>query len=312
MIWIVVALIAFSAALLVLGVAGLVTDSEARLVRRRVQAVPAAGGGFRERRERLGRRRRRESMEAFLEAFGERVGKEQGRRKKVREMLIHAGFRRPNAPFIFVGLRATGAVVFFFAGTFLAAFFGVTAQQRLLMVFGGMLFGWMLPYLIVRRKVRQRQDEVQRTLPDALDLMVVCVEAGLGLNQAMVRVGDEMERISKTLGEELTLVSLEIRAGTPRAEALRNLGYRTGVSDVRGLTSMLIQTDRFGTSVADALRIHADELRTKRRQRAEEAAAKLTVKMVIPIVLFIFPSIFLVILGPAVFHAQELFNMGGG
>jgi tight adherence protein C len=124
-------------------------------------------------------------------------------------------------------------------------------------------------------------------------------------------VGEEMERVSRTLAEELTLVSLEIRAGTPREDALRNLGTRTGVPDIRAFTAMLIQTDRFGTSIADALRIHADELRTKRRQRAEEAAAKLTVKMLIPIIIFIFPSIFLVIIGPAVFHVGAMFDVFG-
>ena len=153
---------------------------------------------------------------------------------------------------------------------------------------GSAILGWMIPFLFLKKKIRARQDELQRALPDALDLMVVCVEAGLGLNQALVRVGEEMDRVSRTLAEELTLVSLEIRAGTPREEALANLGKRSGVSDIRAFTSMLIQTDRFGTSIADALRIHADELRTKRRQRAEEEAAKLTVKMLIPIVMFIF------------------------
>jgi tight adherence protein C len=188
-------------------------------------------------------------------------------------------------------------------------FVSVTPQQRLLALVGSAMLGWMLPFLYLKKKVRARQDELQRSLPDALDLMVVCVEAGLGLNQALVRVGEEMDRVSTTLAEELTLVSLEIRAGTPREEALANLGKRTGVSDIRAFTSMLIQTDRFGTSIADALRVHADELRTKRRQRAEEEAAKLTVKMLIPIVMFIFPAIFLVILGPAVFHVSEFFGM---
>jgi tight adherence protein C len=131
-------------------------------------------------------------------------------------------------------------------------------------------------------------------------MLVVCVEAGLGLNQAIVRVSHEVERISPVLSEQLELVNLEIRAGTAREDALRNLGERTGLDDIRSLTAMLIQTDRFGTSIAQALRVQADTLRTKRRQRAEEAAAKTTIKLVFPLVLFIFPAMFVVILGPAI------------
>jgi tight adherence protein C len=146
---------------------------------------------------------------------------------------------------------------------------------------------------------------LQRALPDSLDLLVVCVEAGLGLNQALVRVSEEIEHVSTVMSDELVLTNLEIRAGTPRDEALRNLGERTGLGDLKSLTAMLIQTDRFGTSVATALRVHSDTMRTKRRQRAEEAAAKTTIKLVFPLVLFIFPAMFVVILGPAVLHILE-------
>jgi tight adherence protein C len=309
MVWVVVMLIAASVSLLVMGVSGVVTDPETRLVRRRLQALPTVGNKVNELRERRRRRKSRESLEAFLEAFGARVG---GKGQiRLRDLLLHAGYRRPSAGRIFLGARALSAALLFTVAFFVAALVDITAQQRLLLVAGVGLLGWMIPFILVKRKVRRRQDELQRTLPDALDLMVVCVEAGLGLNQALVRVGEEMDRVSRTLAEELTLVSLEIRAGTPREEALRNLGHRTGVADIRAFTSMLIQTDRFGTSIADALRVHADELRTKRRQRAEEAAAKLTVKMLLPIIIFIFPSIFLVILGPAVFQVGAMFNVFG-
>ena len=307
MIWIVVFLIAISVATLVMGIAGVVTDPETRLIRRRLQAASPVGMRLNEIREQRRRRKSRESLEAFLEAFGARVSGDK-ERAHLKDMLLHAGYRRPSAGLIFMGSRVVMAGLLLMAGTTLAAFADVTPQQRILFMVGGGLLGWMAPFLFVKRKVRGRQEELQRSLPDALDLMVVCVEAGLGLNQALVRVGEEMDRVSRTLAEELTLVSLEIRAGTPRDEALANLGKRTGVSDIRAFTSMLIQTDRFGTSIADALRIHADELRTKRRQRAEEAAAKLTVKMLIPIVVFIFPAIFLVILGPAIFHVGAFFN----
>ena len=309
MVWAVVILIAASVSLLVMGVSGLVVDPETRLVRRRLQALPTQGIRVTELRERQRRRRSRESLEAFLEAFGTRMG---GKAQvHMRDLLLHAGYRTATAGAVFIGARLVMAIGCFVGCVLLAGFLEITAQQRLLLVVGGTLLGWMVPYLVVKKKMRKRQDELQRSMPDALDLMVVCVEAGLGLNQALVRVSEEMERVSRTLAEELTLVGLEIRAGTPREEALRNLGIRTGVPDIRAFTAMLIQTDRFGTSIADALRIHADELRTKRRQRAEEAAAKLTVKMLIPIIIFIFPSIFLVIIGPAVFHVGAMFDVFG-
>jgi tight adherence protein C len=154
-------------------------------------------------------------------------------------------------------------------------------------------------------RVRRRQNEMQRALPDALDMLVVSVEAGLGLNQALVRVADEIYRLSPVLSEQMTLVNLEIRAGTAREEALRNLADRTGLADIASLTGMLIQTDRFGTSVAQALRIHADTMRTKRRQRAEEAAAKTTIKLIFPLVFCIFPALFVVILGPAMIQIMQ-------
>jgi tight adherence protein C len=165
--------------------------------------------------------------------------------------------------------------------------------------------GYVAPSLYVNAKIRGRQKEMQKALPDALDLLVVCVEAGLGLNQAMVRVSEEIERLSPVLSDQLALVNLEIRAGTDREEAFRNMGERTGLDDIKSLMAMLVQTDRFGTSIAQALRVQADTLRTKRRQRAEEAAAKTTIKLVFPLVLFIFPAMFVVILGSAIIQIFE-------
>jgi len=163
------------------------------------------------------------------------------------------------------------------------------------------------PTFFVRSKLKARQKEVQRALPDMLDMLVVCVEAGLGLNQAIVRVADEIDHVSPVMSEQLAIVNLEMRAGTPREEALKNLAERTGLVDIRSLVSMLIQTDRFGTSVADALRVHSDTMRTKRRQRAEEAAAKTTIKLVFPLVLFVFPAMFVVVLGPSVIAIYRMF-----
>jgi tight adherence protein C len=167
--------------------------------------------------------------------------------------------------------------------------------------------GWVAPTFYVRARLKARQKQVQLALPDMLDMMVVCVEAGLGLNQAIVRVADEIDHVSPVMSEQLAIVNLEMRAGTPREEALKNFAERTGLVDIRSLVSMLIQTDRFGTSVADALRVHADTMRTKRRQRAEEAAAKTTIKLVFPLVLFVFPAMFVVVLGPSVIAIFRMF-----
>jgi tight adherence protein C len=171
----------------------------------------------------------------------------------------------------------------------------------------GAAVGWIAPAFYVGNRVKARQSEIQRALPDALDMLVVCVEAGLGLNQALVRVAEEVDRVSPVLSEQLVMVNLEIRAGTGREEALRRLADRTGVPEVSSLVSMLIQTDRFGTSVAHTLRVQSSSLRTKRRQRAEEAAAKTAIKLVFPLVLFIFPALFVIILGPATITIFDTF-----
>jgi tight adherence protein C len=159
--------------------------------------------------------------------------------------------------------------------------------------------GWLLPSWYVLQLRAKLRSEIQIALADALDLLVACVEAGIGLNQALSRVAEEIRNISNALSAELVLVNLEIRAGTARDQALRNFAERTGVEDIDALVSTLIQTERFGTSVGRALRVQADTLRQKRRQRAEEAAAKTTIKLVFPLVFFVFPALFVVILGPA-------------
>ena len=161
--------------------------------------------------------------------------------------------------------------------------------------------------------IRDRQNRIRLGLPDALDLTVICVEAGLALDQALMRVGQDLHHAHADLSDEFHLVNLEMRAGKPRAEALRNLVDRTGVDDIRALVGTLIQTDRFGTSVAQALRVHSDSLRTERRQRAEEQAAKTTIKMVPPLVIFVLPSIIFVTIGPAVIELiRQLGPISGG
>ena len=159
--------------------------------------------------------------------------------------------------------------------------------------------GYYLPNQLLRVRVKQRQREIFESFPDALDLMTVCVEAGLAIDAALGRVAQEISLRSAVLSEELKLVTLELRAGNPKDRALRNLALRTGVDDVDALVAMLIQAERFGTSVADSLRVQSETLRTKRRQRAEEAAAKIALKLLFPLIFFIFPSLLVVLMGPA-------------
>ena len=157
--------------------------------------------------------------------------------------------------------------------------------------------GFFLPRFVLKRLIRNRQQRIKLGLPDALDLTVICVEAGLALDQALMRVGQDLQHAHRELSDEFHMVNLEMRAGKPRPEALRNLVERTGVDDIRSLVGTLIQTDRFGTSVAQALRVHSDSLRTERRQRAEEQAAKTTIKMVIPLVFLSSPRLSLSLSG---------------
>jgi tight adherence protein C len=160
--------------------------------------------------------------------------------------------------------------------------------------------GGLIPDMVISRLVKNRKESLQRGLPDALDLAVVSVEAGLGLDQSLVRIGQELKPVYPALSDELNLYSLEVNAGKKRADALRNLGKRTDVDDIKSFVTVLIQTDRFGTSISQSLRVFADTMRTKRRQRAEEHAAKMNIKMIPPLVFFIFPAIFVVVLGPGI------------
>lgn len=213
---------------------------------------------------------------------------------RTRRWLIQAGYRDPKHLTIYVGSRLVCGVVA------LVAVLAASGFSSPILLVSVTAFGFFAPRFALKRKIQNRQRRIKLGLPDALDLTVICVEAGLALDQAMMRVGQDLHHAHPELSEEFHLVNLEMRAGKPRAEALRNLVDRTGVDDIRSLVGTLIQTDRFGTSVAQALRVHSDSLRTERRQRAEEQAAKTTIKMVIPLVLFVLPSIIFVTLGPAV------------
>lgn len=255
------------------------------------------------------RQTRRESLEIWLENLGGKVSPGELDVGKVKRRLITAGFRDPRAIPFFYGSRivSLGASVFLYVALFGPAL-AISGPKYLAVLAISGVFGWILPGSFVSRRIRLRKKQLQKALADTLDMLVVCVEAGLGLNQAMARVAEEIEHISPVMSEELEILNLEIRAGTPREDALRHLGERTDVKDIKGLVSMLIQTDRFGTSIAKALRVHSDDLRVKRRQRAEEQAAKTTIKLVVPLAIFVFPAMFVVILGPAMLTIMATFG----
>jgi tight adherence protein C len=255
------------------------------------------------------RQSKRESLEVWLENLGEKVSPGEVEVGATRRKLISAGFRDPRAVPIFYGMRILCPGIGF--ALFVLLFgpaMAVSGAKYFISLGLAVYLGWILPGAFVSRRVRLRKKEIQKALADTLDMLVVCVEAGLGLNQAMARVAEEIEHISAVMSEELEILNLEIRAGTPREDALRHFGERTDVKDIKGLVSMLIQTDRFGTSIATALRVHSDDLRVKRRQRAEEAAAKTTIKLVIPLAIFVFPAMFVVILGPAILTILSTFG----
>jgi tight adherence protein C len=257
------------------------------------------------------KRERVERLTVLLRGVGERMAGHRGDDDSVRATLMQAGFLHPDSVLIYWGTRF-GLAILVASLTFIAVpLLGGSATGAVIGAIWGGAVGWIAPAFYVGNRVKARQLEIQRALPDALDMLVVCVEAGLGLNQALVRVAEEVDRVSPVLSEQLVMVNLEIRAGTGREEALRRLADRTGVQEVSSLVSMLIQTDRFGTSVAHTLRVQSASLRTKRRQRAEEAAAKTAIKLVFPLVLFIFPALFAVILGPALITILDAFSSLG-
>jgi tight adherence protein C len=217
---------------------------------------------------------------------------------RLRRRLIRAGCRNPNWPRYFQGIRAVSVVA---CGVLVVLVAGGTAgaMENLLLAAGaGLAMGYMLPNQCLSLAISRRERAIARGLPNALDLMVICVESGLGMDQTTLQVAKELERAHPEIADEFTVMNLELRAGKRRADALHNLAERTGVEDVRKLVAVLIQTDRFGTSIAQSLRGHADYLRTMARQRAEERASKLAVKLVFPIFFCVLPSLFVVTVGP--------------
>jgi tight adherence protein C len=243
-------------------------------------------------------------------AFGELIKPREAQElTKARSSLVQAGYRQPSALEIYWGIKAGAALVGLVLGVLAAMSGKVPGQYKLFVVVGLTAAGFYIPGMILDSRVKARQKAIQKSLPDALDLLVVCVEAGMGLDAAIYRVCQEMALKDPILSSELRLLTLELRAGKARREALKNLSARIGLEDVGSLVAMLIQTDMFGTSIAQTLRVYADSMRTKRFQLAEELAAKLPVKLLMPLIFFIFPTLLIVILGPA---GIRIFQMFGG
>ena len=240
-----------------------------------------------------------------FERLGEFAPKSPSDLGRLRRKLVAAGYRSGKATTVFTGIRLAFALV-----CFAVVAIPLIGRPNVVLAIGAAAIGYLLPTMALGRMAKRRQHRIRLSLPDALDLLVVSVEAGLGLDQALQRVGQELAFAHPDLSDELRMVNLELRAGNARSEALHNLALRTGVDDLASLVAMLVQTDKFGTSVAQSLRVHSETLRTKRRQRAEEAAAKTGVKMVFPLVFCIFPAVWVVTIGPAAIKfVQVLFPM---
>ena len=216
---------------------------------------------------------------------------------KVR--LANAGYNSENAPSIFLSLKVTLGLLGVLIGSGYGFYnFGLTQNGWTSLVIAGGI-GFYLPEIVLRFMCKARIERIFLSLPDALDLLVVCVEAGLGLDAAMRRVSEELEETAPDVCNEFALCNLQLQMGRPRREVLHDLGIRSGVDDMRALSAILIQADKFGSSIAQALRVQSDSMRVKRSQLAEEQAAMTAVKMIFPLVLFIFPGIFVVLVGPA-------------
>jgi tight adherence protein C len=241
----------------------------------------------------------RERLEQALDPISKAIPLSPSDVTRTRAWLIQAGLRESRHASYHFGSRLL------LAALGLGAVVALSGFESLSLLVCVPALGFFIPRFFLKRMINDRQQRIRVALPDALDLTVICVEAGLALDQALMRVGKDLHHAHPDLSDEFHLVNLEMRAGKPRAEALRNLVDRTGVDDIRSLVGTLIQTDRFGTSIAQALRVHSDSLRTARRQRAEEQAAKTTIKMVPPLVLFILVPFLFVTVGPALIQAYH-------
>lgn len=223
----------------------------------------------------------------------------------LKTKLANAGFRSDAATMVYSGIRMACLAVFLLIGLALFVPGGPLTSKKLMYIVFTTGIGFYVPSIILWYLRSKRQSEIFLTLPDALDLLVVCVESGLGLDAAMRKVCEELGTHAKVISEEFSLANFQLQMGRPRREVLHDLGVRTGVDDVKALAAILIQADRFGSSIAQALRVQSDSMRTRRKQIAEEKAAKTAVQLLFPLILFIFPGIFVVLVGPAAINIME-------
>jgi tight adherence protein C len=301
--WFVIALAAGTVTVFGMGVASLL-QSAADPVRRRLGGVQAADASMDESGRKL------VSFETLMGPIAKYVApKDQIENSEIGQKLVYAGFTGPSAQQNFYALRAILFVLLPVTVLLVTRLFADVPVSSIAMytaIAAGM--GFLGPSIVLDRLVERRQKALRNGFPDALDLLVVCVESGLGLSQAISRVADELQVSHPELAIELALVNAEMRAGVDNVVALKNLADRSGMEDIRGLVSTLVQTLRFGTSVADALRVYSEEFRDKRTQAAEERAAKMGTKMIFPLVLFMFPAFFVVAIGPAVIRLVNVFS----
>lgn len=236
----------------------------------------------------------------LLDSAGRYIGSREQDRERAIQQLAMAGFRRPGALNLYIGSKGLGSALLSLGLAAVCLWREADSSILIMAAIGGGLAGFSLPGEFLRLKARQRRRSIERALPNMLDMLTICVESGLGLDQAILHVSRELGRAHQELSEELSMINFETRAGKSRPEALRNLAARTAVPDVKELTAVLIQGERFGTSVAQTLRAYSNHLRVHARQKAEEKAAQLSVKLVFPIFFFILPSLFVITVGPVV------------
>lgn len=244
------------------------------------------------------------SLAGVVEHLEKVIPKSQAEVSVLQQRLIRAGYREESTVSFFRGTKVI-AIVLLVAIVF---FSGIAEGNPFVIYVCALGLGFLAPDMLLGQIIKRRQNKIRRGLPDALDLLVICLEAGLSLDQAVKRTAEELKRAYPALCDELGIVVLEQRAGRPRTDCWRHMAERTDVENVRNLVSVLVQSEQFGTSVAKTLRVHSENLRVQRIQKVEEKAAKTTVKLVFPLVLFIFPSLFLVVLGPAMITIMDSFQ----
>jgi tight adherence protein C len=264
-------------------------------------ASPSAPSGWR----RLRQARSRTAVSGFISSFEKVLPRSVGEVSVIRQRLIRAGYRKSGAVRLFYGLKVLTPLFLVAVATLTRAYdyFGAFFVYAI-----ALAIGFLLPDFVLGSRIKNRQLNIRLGLPDALDLMVICIESGMGLDQTVQRVAEELTVSRPEITEEFAMVNLEQRAGRPRAEAWKDLAERTDVDAVRAMVATLVQADQYGSSVARALRVHSETLRTRRRQQVEEEAAKTAVKLVFPLVFFIFPALFVVVAGPAFIKVMEGFD----